>query len=283
MIADEDVRERVKPDREREGSKHAPARGEAGPEGGGHESFTRGGVEEREDSAERGGGKEGTAENVLCFLTAGLAGGGAREEHRENRRRQEEGDTRERRRRAVRTGVVARETCLDDQDVDVRHQGDADEAHCDRPEVGQEGTKLGARHRRFAAARNAHERQGERGRCDSADERRDDRPAQAVSGSGEACEDHEPDEKWKGIHRGERVETLKALQAADCNRKDQRCRQRRLCEEDHAGGVDVQQMRERNRECERDGHERCRRERSQAKRRRREGVRTGLLAGSHST
>ena len=83
------------------GASTSPPSAKSGAERHRDEPDARGGVDEREQAAERGGGEQRAAEDVLGLLSARLPRRGAREENGEDRRRQEEADAREGRRGRV--------------------------------------------------------------------------------------------------------------------------------------------------------------------------------------
>ena len=219
VVADEDVRDREEPDRERERGEHRSAFGEIRPEGRDHEPNTRGGVEECEAAAEDSGGEQRPAENVFRLFAPRLTRRRAREQNGEDRRRQEEADARKRRRSCVRACLVG-EARLDDQEVDMREECDADQSDRDRSEVAdkrpQVGSRGGSRLQKRADQEERQPRAGERAEdcCEHC-------AAEAISGRSRDREDHETQGKWDEIERGERMEALASLDHAHRDRRDQ--------------------------------------------------------------
>ena len=142
MVADEDLREREQPDRNRERRKDVPALGEVASERRSHQTRTGCEVEDGQGSAEHHRCDQRAPEDVFGFLAASLTRCGSREQNGENRRGKEERDAREGRSGCVGTRVVSGEACLDDEDVDVREQCDRDEADSDRSQVAEERTQI---------------------------------------------------------------------------------------------------------------------------------------------
>ena len=223
VVADEDVREREQSDRQCVRRQHRAAFGEVRSERGRDETDAGGRIEERERSAERRRGEQRPAEDVLRLLASRLARSGSREQNGEDRRREEEADAGKRRRGSVRAGIVAGQTRLHDEDVDVGQEGDSDDADEDRPEIAQERAE-----RRSCAfpvlQRLTDQREREEGACNRRHDRREDRSAEPVArcrGNGEQAE---PQHERGDVHRRDRMKALAALQDSHRYGKDERRR-----------------------------------------------------------
>ena len=238
------------------GPRMVPPSRKSGTERGRDEPHASSPIEDREAGAERCRHENRPAEDVLGLLTPSLARGRTREQHSEDRRREEEADSCEGRRGSVRPCIVSREAGLDDQQIDVRQQGDADEAHRDRPEIPQKRSQIDSRPCRTLGERSTDQPERERRAKNRARGRRQNCCTEAIARCRGDREEPESQEERNDVQGGERMEALAALKHAHRNGRDERRDEACLGEDDDTGRVDVEQVHERYRQHKRKHDER---------------------------
>jgi len=134
------------------------------------------------------------------------------------------------------------EARLDDEQVDVREERDADQADRDGPQVAEEPQELVPGQCASAAQRLSNEREHQHSGRHGADQSREDRSSQAIAGGGCDREDDEPDEPREDVEDGERREALQSLQDTHGNREDKRGGQGEQCQQDDRHRIDVEDV-----------------------------------------